>query len=80
MMPDHVAGRVAWRLIFTGVAGEISVPEFGGIFGKEFIAYLFSLPGHAMRSRTSPAIAINAASATPSSFLRENNSARAGQR
>ena len=38
MMPDHVAGRIARRLIFTSVAGEISVPEFGGIFGKEFVA------------------------------------------
>ena len=38
MMTDHVAGRVARQLIFTGVAGEISVPEFGGIFGKEFVA------------------------------------------
>ena len=38
MMPDHVAGRVARRLIFSGIAGEISVPEFGGIFGKEFVA------------------------------------------
>ena len=38
MMPDHVAGRIARRLIFTSVAGEISVPEFGGIFGKAFVA------------------------------------------
>jgi hypothetical protein len=38
MMTDHVAGRVARRLIFSSIAGEISAPEFGGIFGKEFVA------------------------------------------
>jgi hypothetical protein len=32
MMPDHVAGGIAWRLIFAEVACPVTVLEFRRIF------------------------------------------------
>jgi hypothetical protein len=61
---DKRPSREAERLLkFAEIPGSVAVLEFLGELSAKPGADLFSLHGHGARSRTSPATAINAASA-----------------
>jgi hypothetical protein len=72
---DRITRRIAGLMKFAEISGSVAVLEFLGELSAKLGADLFSLSGHGARSRTSPAIAINAASARPSSRTLANNSA-----